>query len=143
MTLDNDLEQAGRERNLREKAEEALHDGRITAAEYDFLLRKELGVRPAPQEHVARAYAQRRTHAEHRRATLTKAAAVLGVLGVAFLCLGLFLGGNTPAGLVTLEASGHGAGQNGPAAGCDAQLAANGTNSTGCAEPVPPFGAQP
>jgi len=144
MTLDNDLEQVSRERNLREKAEQALHEGRITVAEYDFLLRKELGGRLTSKEHVARAYAQRRTHTEHRRRTLTKVAAVLGLLGVAFLCLGLFLGGTSPVGLVTLETATQAPGPFGPASDCDVSLAANGTNSTGCASQVPsPFGMQP
>ncbi len=88
MTLDLLLEQTGRERLLKEKADQALKDGRITRAEHDYFLRKELGASSQldlPQAaHPAHEYAKRKSHREHKRRTLTKVAAVLLLLGLGF-----------------------------------------------------------
>lgn len=92
MTLDHLVNHTSRERQLRERAEQALRTGKITQAEHDFFLQKELGITrrssAAETRHeVHTAYAKRKSHYEHRKDVAIKALTTF--LGIA-LVLGVF-----------------------------------------------------
>ena len=94
MTLDHVLDAPGQQ-TLREKAAEALREGRITLDEYHYLLRKELGYgQPA-----ARDEPRGEAHHKRRRQLLAKALATL--IFLAFVT-GLLWAATKPGGLTSL-----------------------------------------
>jgi hypothetical protein len=111
MTLDHLTEQTQREQELRHRADAALRRGQITPAEHEFFLKQELGKLPQqpPAPPVHHAYAKRTSHAEHRRRTVMKMAAVfaaLAVMTMALFALSKMSGNAGQTGLITLDEEG-------------------------------------
>jgi|GEM_PF-2364930 len=103
MTLDSLTRQASEERTLKAKARQALADGRITQAEYDYLLRKEIGASDAVRQDIHAIYAKRKPHHERRRETAVKAAATLLFLVLAIGIIWTLTLQQGPTGFVTLQ----------------------------------------
>ncbi len=103
MTLDHLTERAGRERTLKEKAEQALREGRISEQEYTYFVRKEIGASETVIQDVHRAYAETKRHGERRRETLTKAITAFLFIAIALGALWFLAGHGGPTGLVTFQ----------------------------------------
>jgi len=103
MTLDHLVHDGSNERQLKQRAEQALKEGKITQQEYDFYLQKELGIAPLASDNVVHHdYARRKPHSEHRKQAVSKIVATVLVLIILGNLLWILTYLNGTTGLVTL-----------------------------------------
>ena len=102
MTLDHLADKTLQERHALKKADEALQNGVITKAEYDFFL-KELDITKEPVQDAATAYAEKPTLNEKRRRTGAKAVLAISLIAFIIMSLYIFMPGGGLPGFVTYE----------------------------------------